>query len=104
VALASCKALAKALKSRPEYIFPASTGVIGVELDANLLTAPLPKLVERLDAGHFQAVAEAIMTTDTRPKIASEEVQFSGAPVRVAGMTKGSGMIIRTWLPHLASS
>ena len=36
VALASCKALAKALKSRPEYIFPASTGVIGVELDAKL--------------------------------------------------------------------
>ena len=46
-----------------------------------------------LDAGNFQAVAEAIMTTDTRPKIASEEVQFSEGNVRVAGMTKGSGMI-----------
>ena len=33
------------------------------------------------------------MTTDTRPKIASEEVQFSEGAVRVAGMTKGSGMI-----------
>ena len=42
VALASCKALAKALKTRPEYIIPASTGVIGVELDPKLLTAPLP--------------------------------------------------------------
>jgi glutamate N-acetyltransferase/amino-acid N-acetyltransferase len=93
VALASCKALAKALKSRPEYIFPASTGVIGVELDAKLLTAPLPGLVEHLDAGNFQAVAEAIMTTDTRPKTASEEVQFADGTVRVAGMTKGSGMI-----------
>ena len=93
VALASCKALAKALKTRPEYIIPASTGVIGVELDAGLLTAPLPKLAELLDAGNFQAVAEAIMTTDTRPKVASEEVKFSGGAVRVAGMTKGSGMI-----------
>ena len=93
VALASCKALAKSLKSRPEYIFPASTGVIGVELDAKLLTQPLPELVEILDAGNFQAVAEAIMTTDTRPKIASEEKHFTEGSVRVAGMTKGSGMI-----------
>jgi glutamate N-acetyltransferase/amino-acid N-acetyltransferase len=93
VALASCKALAKALKTRPEYIVPASTGVIGVELDAALLTAPLPKLVEQLSADSFQAVAEAIMTTDTRVKTASEEVPFADGTVRVAGMTKGSGMI-----------
>ena len=93
VALASCKALAKALHTRPEYIIPASTGVIGVELDAHLLTAPLPDLVEQLDAGNFQSVADAIMTTDTRPKVASEEAKFSGGAVRVAGMTKGSGMI-----------
>jgi glutamate N-acetyltransferase/amino-acid N-acetyltransferase len=93
VALASCKALAKTLKTRPEYIVPASTGVIGVELAADLLIAPLPKLVERLSGDSFQAVAEAIMTTDTRPKTASEEVQFSDGSVRVAGMTKGSGMI-----------
>lgn len=93
VALASCKALAKTLKTRPEYIVPASTGVIGVELDAKLLTAPLPQLVADLSAEKFQTVAEAIMTTDTRPKTASEEVQFSDGLVRVAGMTKGSGMI-----------
>jgi glutamate N-acetyltransferase/amino-acid N-acetyltransferase len=93
VALASCKALAKALKTRPEYIVPASTGVIGVELDAKLLTEPLPGLVEQLSADSFQKVAEAIMTTDTRPKTASEEVQFADGMVRVAGMTKGSGMI-----------
>jgi len=93
VALASCKALAKALKTRPEYIVPASTGVIGMELDANLLTAPLPKLVEQLSADNFQAVAEAIMTTDTRAKTASEEVQFADGAVRVAGMAKGAGMI-----------
>jgi glutamate N-acetyltransferase/amino-acid N-acetyltransferase len=93
VALASCKALAKALKTRPEYIVPASTGVIGMELDVALLTAPLPILVERLSADNFQAVAEAIMTTDTRPKTASEEVQFADGAVRVAGMAKGAGMI-----------
>jgi glutamate N-acetyltransferase / amino-acid N-acetyltransferase len=93
VALASCKALAKALKTRAEYVVPASTGVIGVELDPTLLTTPLPKLVEALSADSFETVADAILTTDLRRKVASEEVQFQDGLVRVAGMTKGSGMI-----------
>ena len=93
VAVASCKAVAKALKTRIEFVFPASTGVIGVELDPNLLTAPVPKLLENLSAESFEAVADAILTTDTRMKVASEEVQFQDGTVRVAGMTKGSGMI-----------
>ena len=93
VALKSCKAVAKVLKTRAEYVIPASTGVIGVELDPNLLTAPIPKLVENLSPDSFQAVAEAIMTTDTRVKVASEEVAFGDGTVRIAGMTKGAGMI-----------
>ena len=94
VAQSSCRAVAKALKlGRPELVFPASTGVIGVELDAKLLTNSVPKLVEELSAEKFEAVAAAIMTTDTRMKVASEEVQFQDGVVRVAGMTKGSGMI-----------
>ena len=93
VALKSCKAVAKALKTRPEYVIPASTGVIGVELDVNLLSAPVPKLLEDLSPESFKAVAEAIMTTDTRVKTASEEVAFGDGTVRIAGMTKGAGMI-----------
>jgi glutamate N-acetyltransferase/amino-acid N-acetyltransferase len=93
VALASCKAVAKALKTRVEYVIPASTGVIGVELDPALLTGCVPKLVETLSAESFQTVADSILTTDLRPKTASEEVQFQDGVVRVAGMTKGSGMI-----------
>jgi glutamate N-acetyltransferase/amino-acid N-acetyltransferase len=93
VALASCKAVAKALKTRVEYVIPASTGVIGVELDPALLTAPVPKLVETLSAESFETVADSILTTDLRRKTASEEVQFQDGVVRVAGMTKGSGMI-----------
>jgi glutamate N-acetyltransferase / amino-acid N-acetyltransferase len=93
VAVTSCKALAKALQMRPEYIIPASTGVIGVELDAKLLISPLPKLVEELSEENFPKVADCILTTDTRRKTAVEEVQFADGSVRVAGMTKGSGMI-----------
>ncbi len=93
VALAACKAVAKALRSKPKYVLPASTGVIGVELDGKLLTDAVPELVARLSPDNFDAVARAILTTDTRVKVAFEEVPLRGSTVRVAGMTKGSGMI-----------
>ncbi len=93
VAEISCRAVAKALKLSAPLVFPASTGVIGVELDPKLLTNAVPKLVEELSPEKFEAVAAAILTTDTRMKTASEEVMFKDGPVRVAGMTKGSGMI-----------
>ncbi len=100
VAETCCKSVARALKLAPQLVFPASTGVIGVEMNAALVTKAVPKLVEELSADKFEAVATAIMTTDTRVKTASEEVQFSDGTVRVAGMTKGSGMIH----PNLATT
>jgi glutamate N-acetyltransferase / amino-acid N-acetyltransferase len=95
VALASCKAASKALKTKTEYVLPASTGVIGVELDPKPLVDSLPKLVQQLSPGEgaFERAARAIMTTDTRMKIASEQVKFRNGIVNIAGMTKGSGMI-----------
>lgn len=93
VALESSRAAAKALRAKTEFVLPASTGVIGVELDPRLLTDAVPKLVAALSPDGFEAVARAILTTDTRLKIASEEVAFASGTVRVAGMTKGSGMI-----------
>ena len=93
VSLASCKATARALEIKSRYVLPASTGVIGVDLDATLLTNAIPTLVGALSSDNFEAVARAILTTDTRMKVASEEVQFRTGTVRVAGMTKGSGMI-----------
>ncbi len=92
-ALESCKAVAKALKSKTEHILPASTGVIGVELPSNLLSDVAPKLVTSLSYHAFDAVAQAILTTDRRMKRASEEVRFGARSVRIAGLTKGSGMI-----------
>ena len=90
----SCAAVAKALKlAQKELVFPASTGVIGVELNPKLLTNAVPKLVQELSPENFEAVASAIMTTDTSMKVASEEVPFKDGTIRVAGMTKGSGMI-----------
>ena len=93
VALASCKAVAKALRTRSEYILPASTGVIGVELESRRLIDIAPKLVARLSRDAFEAAARAILTTDTRIKVASEEIRLGGDTVCIAGMTKGAGMI-----------
>ena len=93
VALASLKALAKALKVPASQILSASTGVIGVELDAALIPAAIPKLLEGLSPERFDDVARAMMTTDTTLKTASRYVDWNGRAVHVAGMTKGSGMI-----------
>lgn len=90
VALQTIKAAAKALGVKPEQILPASTGVIGVEMDGSKLAAALPKLAASLDASNFEAAAAAILTTDLVPKTAHAEMK-GGA--RIAGMTKGSGMI-----------
>jgi glutamate N-acetyltransferase/amino-acid N-acetyltransferase len=74
-------------------VLPASTGVIGVELEAKKITGALPRLVETLSGEGFDRVAHAIMTTDLVPKTAFAEARLRGGAVRVAGMTKGSGMI-----------
>lgn len=89
VALESTRAAARLLGIKSWEILPASTGVIGVELDLALIVNALPRLHAGLDAGCFASAAEAILTTDTRPKTAFAQVK--GA--RVCGMTKGSGMI-----------
>lgn len=93
VALRCCRAAAKSLKAPLDQVVPASTGVIGVELDSRLIVSALPALVSGLSPGRFQDVAGAILTTDTRMKMAFQEVSLKQGTVRLAGMTKGSGMI-----------
>jgi glutamate N-acetyltransferase/amino-acid N-acetyltransferase len=70
-------------------VLPASTGVIGVEMDARLVVKALPRLGAELRADAFDKVAAAIMTTDTRSKTAFAQA----GQARLAGMAKGAGMI-----------
>jgi glutamate N-acetyltransferase/amino-acid N-acetyltransferase len=93
VALASCRAVAKQLKVPVAQVIPASTGVIGVEMDPSLIPDAVPRLFEDLLESRFPDVAHAMMTTDTEPKMAHAEVPLKGGEVVIAGMTKGSGMI-----------
>ncbi|MGH9628264.1 MAG: bifunctional glutamate N-acetyltransferase/amino-acid acetyltransferase ArgJ [Bryobacteraceae bacterium] len=100
VALTCCRALAKHLNVPVAQIIPASTGVIGVELDPSLIIDALPRLLEDLNEYRFPDVSHAIMTTDTVPKEAFAEVPLKGGEVQIAGMTKGSGMVH----PNLATT
>ena len=93
VALRTAKAAARLLQLPAVQVLPASTGVIGMELDPAKIVDALPRLVAGLDTARFDDVARAIMTTDLVPKTAFAEVKLRRGTIRVAGMTKGSGMI-----------
>jgi len=93
VAASTAKAAAKLLRLPAVQVLPSSTGVIGVELDPRKIIGALPRLVDGLSPDRFQDVANAIMTTDLTPKTAWAEVKLRRGVVRIAGMTKGSGMI-----------
>jgi glutamate N-acetyltransferase / amino-acid N-acetyltransferase len=100
VALATARAAARMLRLPLSQVLPASTGVIGVELDPRLIVGALPGLGAGLAPNRFDDVARAIMTTDLVPKTAFDEVKLRRGTVRIAGMTKGSGMIH----PHMATT
>ncbi len=85
-------AVARALGVGADTVLSASTGVIGVRLPVDKLADAAPKLVAALRQG-MEAAAEAIMTTDTRPKLAGRVLRVGGAEVTIAACGKGSGMI-----------
>ncbi len=95
VAEQSCAALGKALEAAPQFIIPSSTGIIGVPLPVEKLVAAVPAVVagRAEDEAALKSFATAIMTTDTRMKLASAVFEVGKKKVHVAGVCKGSGMI-----------
>ena len=75
----------------------ASTGVIGEEFPVDQIKDALPDLVEKLKKEHnklfWLKVASGMMTTDTKPKVAYEEIIFGDELIKICGIAKGSGMI-----------
>jgi len=84
---------AEAAGCKPAEVFLASTGVIGEPLDAKKFRPVMRGLAERARAGDFLAAAQAIMTTDTFPKVATAQAQIAKATVTINGIAKGAGMI-----------
>ena len=93
VARESASQLAKALAIDEALVAVASTGVIGVPLPVERLTAAIPVLCEGLAVDQGTAVAEAIMTTDGFSKTASRSIMVDGHECHLVGIAKGAGMI-----------
>ncbi len=85
-------ATAKSVGCNTHQVLTASTGVIGVPLDVEKITAALPDLVHNA-CGFAEPFALAILTTDLVPKTCTTTVQLSGGQIRITGISKGSGMI-----------
>src|SRR5882724_11520434 len=90
-----CREAGRLLGVNAAEVFPSSTGIIGVPLPADKVIRKLPRLIEARTPSRRDvlAFAQAIMTTDTRPKVASERFKVDSREVTLLGIAKGSGMI-----------
>jgi glutamate N-acetyltransferase / amino-acid N-acetyltransferase len=90
-----CREAGKLFGVPAAEIFPSSTGIIGVRLPVEKIHAKLPELIATRSANPRGVLdfAHAIMTTDTRVKIASARFRVNSKDVTVLGVAKGAGMI-----------
>jgi len=92
-ALRCCQAVANIAEVDLHQVLPFSTGVIGEELPVDKILIGVPGVFTDLDSSSWTAAAQGIMTTDTRPKMESTQVNINGSEVTITGIAKGSGMI-----------
>ena len=90
-------------KTKIKDILFASTGVIGEKFPVEKIKASIESLVSNLKINQNKLIwikmASAIMTTDTKPKVAYAEIKLGDKKIKIAGIAKGSGMIA----PNLAT-
>ena len=90
-----CREAAARLGIPAREVFPSSTGVIGVELPVKKILRALPRLGAGRSDGRraVMGFARAIMTTDTRPKLAAARFRCGRKQATLLGIAKGAGMI-----------
>jgi len=102
----TCELIASEFSVNIEQVLPFSTGVIGQLLPVEKFENAIKQHdITNLRNDAWEDVADAILTTDTRRKTYSLELDFSGQKVRITGITKGSGMIkpnMATMLAYIA--
>jgi len=91
--------VSQALNIQEVLVQLASTGVIGEQLNVAAFDNSIAQLVAGLSPDNFEQVARAIMTTDTVSKTVYRTISIGGKDVNLAGMAKGSGMI----MPNMAT-
>ncbi|RPJ05581.1 MAG: bifunctional glutamate N-acetyltransferase/amino-acid acetyltransferase ArgJ [Deltaproteobacteria bacterium] len=90
---------AKGLGIKESLVLVSSTGVIGTPLPVAKMESAIPDLIHDLSPDGWMRTVEAIMTTDTFPKVEVAESKIKGKQVKLCGMIKGAGMI----RPNLAT-
>ena len=85
--------IAQGLKVDENDVLVSSTGVIGEPLPIEKIETAAPDLIKALSPGGILDLAEAIMTTDTVPKVVSRSGELAGKTFTVSGAIKGAGMI-----------
>ena len=81
------------LRCQPDQVLVLSTGVIGRPMAMDKVTQGIAVVTSPAAEQGAAVAARAIMTTDTRPKIAMGSATIGGAPITVSGFCKGAGMI-----------
>ena len=92
-ALRMGKAAADGLDVSEDEVLVASTGVIGEPLSVEKIESAVPGLIDTMHPDGVLNLAQAIMTTDTVPKVISRRGELDGKSFTVTGVAKGAGMI-----------
>ncbi|HKY68610.1 MAG TPA: bifunctional glutamate N-acetyltransferase/amino-acid acetyltransferase ArgJ [Acidimicrobiales bacterium] len=97
---AMCALTAEGIGAAADEVLVCSTGLIGYELPMDAVAAGIPALAAARGAEptHGTAAAEAIMTTDTRPK----QTVVHGDGFVVGGLAKGAAMLAPNMATMLA--
>jgi len=85
--------IADGLNIKPALVYACSTGVIGKPMPMEKIIPKISDLTENLGKSSIEDVAQAIMTTDTFPKIVKRKVRIGSKTGIIAGICKGAGMI-----------
>ena len=89
----SAELTARAVGCEPAQVLVLSTGVIGRPLDMEKLARGISALASPAAEQGAEAVARAILTTDTRIKTTAADLERGGGTIAIRGFAKGSGMI-----------
>jgi glutamate N-acetyltransferase/amino-acid N-acetyltransferase len=92
-ALRMAQTAARGLGVAEDEVLVASTGVIGEPLPVEKIEAAVPGLIAAMHTEGIGDFAEAIMTTDTVPKVVRRQAGLEGQTFTVAAVAKGAGMI-----------
>ncbi|MFN2123067.1 MAG: bifunctional glutamate N-acetyltransferase/amino-acid acetyltransferase ArgJ, partial [Candidatus Promineifilaceae bacterium] len=87
------EATAAVLDCQADEVLVLSTGVIGVQMPMEKVIAGINQAAQNMSTESGPWAAEAIMTTDTRPKYAAVRIELADGPITIGGIAKGAGMI-----------